>query len=714
MTPEASAQLERWGLTPAEAQQVGLFDAPDASALLPGLPARPAIVIPYYELDGQLLRVNGMPFARFRWLDQPTQAGFVKAKPVRYGQQPGTGVQVYFPPLLDWAAVAQDPAVPICITEGEAKAITACLNGFTCLALGGVYNFTTGSGDLVAQLEAFIWQGRQVVIIFDSDAATNPDVLAAEARLVEELQTKRQAKCRIVRLPQAGEDKVGLDDFVHTHGAEALESLVASAGDLSALDAKIMALNKSVAWVDQEGQIYELATGLFMRKDNFVNGANYGTLTHTTVGGPKSGPKTISVAERWLKHPHAQRYAEVLFRPGDPQTLRGEHGRALNLWHGWQTEPGDVGPWLRLNDYLFSHLHPTMRDIPMKTAIYKAQHPKEKIPMALIMIGVEGSGKTMWADAVREAFSPYCDNIKPSQISSEYQGFLEKSVIVTIHEIDPLAMRKGIETIKALVTDLRRPMNEKYRVSRPVDSYSFYIFTTNLHGVGAMSGTDRRFFVIPCPGPGPSKIYDDMLLWTASGGPRALMHWMLTYDLKGWKPPARAPMTTEKHMAYREALTPIQLLAEEMRNASSHVIVQWLEAAAAWATVEELSTNTGGARRAREVLAAVRSFPIRPWYTPEELALMHPAILSNVFGTSAAKDMTPGQLSRELRDAGIPYLVNRDDPRGFTYRGQIRQYLIVAQPDEWDNPMGITQADFDRLMNTWPTMKDVAAPRGRR
>lgn len=703
-----SDQLEAWGIPESLAQQAGLFPTDNAAQLVTGVPARPAIVIPYYDLAGHILRIGDRPFARFRWLDgERTQRGFVKARPVRYGQPNGTGVQVYFPPLVRWGEVAKDPSVPIVITEGEAKAITACANGFTCLALGGVYNFTDVSGTLVAVLDSIVWENRQIVIIFDSDAATNPDVLAAEARLIDELQTKRKAKCRVVRLPADGDAKVGLDDYIHKHGAEALAGLVAASSDLSSLDAKILALNRNLAWVEQESAVYDRSSGLFIKAGPLLNGSQYGSITHISPGGPKSGPRIISVAERWLKHPHAQRYSEVIFRPGAGDTLQGEHGRALNLWRGWNESPGDVEPWLRLNKYLFQRLHPALQDVPMKTMIYKAQHPTAKIPLAFILLGTQGSGKGLWADSVRDAFAPYGQNIKPAQIASEYQGFLETSVVVTIHEMDPERMAKGIEILKALVTDLRRPMNEKYRVARQVDSFAFYIFTSNLHGVGAVAGDDRRFFIIPCPGPGPKQLYDDMLRWVERGGPKHLMHWMLNYDLKGWEPPNRAPMTAEKHMAYRESLTPVQLLAEEMLRASRNVVVQWLDAAWGWAQAEELSPIPATASKARAVKAALKQFQVRPWYSPEELALMHPAILANVYGTKARGDMTPGQLSRELRDAGVPYLVNRDDPTGFISHGFKRQFLIVAEQDDWASATGITQADFDRAMSSWPNYAGV-------
>lgn len=707
MLAAAEGQLARWGIAVPTARAAGLFDTEDASRLLPGLPPRPAIVIPYYAPGGAILQVGGRPFARFRWLDNPTQAGgFVRAKPVRYGQPQHTGVQVYLPPMLEWARILADPAVPIIITEGEAKAITAVANGFTCLALGGVYNFTGAGGELVELLEQVQWQGRQVIVVFDSDAATNPDVLAAEARLIEELQTKRGAKCRIVRLPPDGEEKVGLDDFLHAHGADQFERLVASSADLSGLDAKIVALNKTCAWVEQESAVFDRTTGLFIQKHAFVIGSGYGAIKHITVGGPKSAPKVVSVAERWLTHPHAQRFAEVLFRPGEPDVLVGEHGRALNLWKGWQEEPGSVEPWLKLDAYLFHRLPEPLRDVPRKTMIYKAQNPKSKIPMALVLLGVEGSGKGLWADSVRGAFAPYSRNVKPNELVGEYQNFLEKSVVATIHEMDPETMRKGSETLKALITDLKRPMNEKYRAVREIESYTFYILTSNLHGVGSYSGTDRRMFVIPCPPPGSKELYDEVLRWQAGGGARHLMNWMLTYDLKGWRPPERAPMTTEKYMAFRENLTPVQLLAEEMATAKSHVVVQWLNAAWAWADVEELGANSTSAARARAIKQAMGQFQIRPWYSPEELTLMHPAVLSNVYGLKIGQT-TPGQLSRQLRDAGVPYLVNRNDPRGFFQSGQVRQYLVVADREEWADPAGITQTDFDRLMRGWPTYRAV-------
>ena len=68
-----------------------------------------------------------------------------------------------------------------------------------------------------------------------------------------------------------------------------------------------------------------------------------------------------------------------------------------------------------------------------------------------------------------------------------------------------------------------------------------------------------------------------------------------------------------------------------------------------------------------------------------------------------------GPVARELRDAGIPYLINRDDTRGFTHLGFKRQYLVVAQFDEWKEP--INQSEFERYMRSWPTFAQYRSMR---
>lgn len=687
-----------------------MFESADVGAIM-DVPHRAGLVIPYYAPDGNLLHIKGQPFGRVRWLDTPKASMFHgRVKAPRYGQPKGTGIQVYFPPLMDWEDILADVTRPIIFTEGEAKALTACLHGYVCIALGGVYNFAN-SGQLVPVLAAAQWTKRPVAIIYDSDAATNPDVLAAEARLVDELGTQRRAAIRIVRLPDDGGEKVGLDDFLHKNGAAALDKLIEEASDLGQLDAKVIGLNRHCAWIQQEDGVYELKSGLIIRRESFTNGSHYSTLVHMVASGPKAAPKAISVAQTWLKHPHAQRYAQLLFRPGEGATVAGDHGTGLNLWTGWNAEPGDVTPWLKLGEYLFSREANTeARDMPLKLLAYKAQNPQHKIPMGLVLTGSQGSGKTLWADAAREAFSPYSSPVEPGALDSDFHPWLEKSIIATINEMDVATMYKNAEMLKALITDPNRMLNDKFRIIRKIKSPTFYIITSNYSGVGAGFGADdRRLLSIECPGAGPAQLYDDMLKWLAAGGTKFLMHYLLGYDLKGWQPPKHAPLTASKRMAYREGMTPVQLLAADIRNSSFNTILLWLDTATQYATTLELSGDPGRAAQGRAILQGVAAIQVRPWYTAEELAMIFAPVLEQVYAIKQRGQfgvVTPGLVSRQLRDSGIPFLVNADNPDGFDWQGRMRQYLIISDFAEWqDKPVG--QIDFERAMRNWPTYAEI-------
>lgn len=708
-TEAGDAQLESWGLSRQQAEAVHLFEVADASAFLPSCPARPGIVIPYYRPDGQQLRINDAPFGRVRWLNVPQQSGFHgKVKAPRYGQPAGTNVQVYFPPGIDWDEVLANPNIGLVITEGEIKSIIACQQGFNCIALGGVYNFAN-KGGLVKVLDDAIWKAREVCIIYDSDAATNPDVLAAEARLVEELGTTRQANVKVVRLPEEGDKKVGLDDFIHAHGADELVKLIDQAEAMTALDAKVVALNKACAWVDQEGKVYDLEQKQFIEKGDFINGSRFSAIKHITRG--EKGMKILSVAERWLKHPHAQRYNQVLFRPGEGQVVPAEQGAgaALNLWLGWNEEEGDVAPFLRLTDWLVSREpNAEIRELPLKLLAYKAQHPQDKIPMALVFTGPQGSGKTLWADIVLEAFGPYSTEIDPNALTLDFHPWLETSVVAAINELDVQTMKRNAELIKALITDPRRQLNDKFRTIRMVTSPTFYIITSNYSGVGSGFGhDDRRILAIQAPSKHPTDeaFYGPIWRWRKAGGRKALMHYLLNYDLGSWQPPSAAPATATKRLAYREGLSPVQLLAEDMRISNFNSIMYWISLAGEWAAAQEIGGDPKAAAQARAVKAGLDHIQVRPWYTAEELTLIFPTVLAQVYSTRDREVWTPGGLSRVLRDTGIPFLVNRENPDGFAWQGKMRQYLVISQFNDWAEPIG--QADFERSMKNWPTFGQV-------
>lgn len=723
MLPSARQDLERSGISLEQADTCQLFDVANAREIYPDFRAEPALVIPYLHPNGEPMTFlrDGVeqPFCRVRYVDPPAAPrGFTgKTKTPKYGQPGASGTHVYFPPSVPWETILPDVQIPLILCEGEKKGIAGCAAGFNVIALGGVFNYAeSGSNDLLPELESIPWRNRRLYVTFDSDALLNGNIQTAEARLVQELGIKRGAQVHIVRLPQDGEEKVGLDDFLLAYGPEAFEALLDKTAALGRLDSMVVALNKSVAWIEQEGCLFNQETHDFISKENFITGSKFSTLKYITVGGKNRKPTEVSVAKTFLTHPHAQRYEACVFRPGDGPVVEDEKGfPALNSFHGWRAEHGVTGDdkriaaFLELSRFLFKNMESGDRDLPLKLLAYKAQHPQEKIDKALVLIGPQGCGKTLFFECVAAAFGPYSKNLKSNSFNAEFQGWMEQTVFAVINEAEAAHVRQYGEALKALISDLKVEMNVKFRPERTVNSYTMYGMTANNRAVGAYSADDRRMIVVGCPNKMTTdagrELYTYLGLrdgdWHRTGGPAALMGYLLELDLGDWKPPFDPPMTGEKYNSYRENLSVVQDLADKMTTAKGEGVIRlWLDASLGWARQNELSNNTALAGQARAALDGMKHFPIRPFYEATELTLLFPNLVNTILHSKYDQTSPPGLISRELRNNGVPFLRCADDPRGFMWKGELRQYLILVDRDEWDPPL--TQAEFERVMREFP------------
>jgi putative DNA primase/helicase len=193
----------------------------------------PVLEIPFYDAAG-----NKTDYSRFK--PSTPRINEDTGKPNKYESPIGSGNRAYFPPLPILAPALAKPESLLLITEGEKKAACACQHGFPCVGISGVWNACKpkqgkAPRELIDDLAGIAWQGRTVCIVYDSDAAQNIKVLAAERSLAKALQ-KQGAIIRIIRLPDGGKDasgkpiKVGLDDYLVAHGAAALQQLIDAAG----------------------------------------------------------------------------------------------------------------------------------------------------------------------------------------------------------------------------------------------------------------------------------------------------------------------------------------------------------------------------------------------------------------------------------------------------------------------------------------------------
>lgn len=156
--------------------------------------------------------------------DNPIVTPDGKTKSKYLAQQ---GPPNHFYILTEVESIKSDASKPLIITEGEKKAAKACQEGFPTLGLGGVSSWQTKKTDskVIADFDLINWINRLVYLIFDSDLSRNKDVRMAMDRLKKYLES-RGARVICKFLPEDGNEKIGLDDFLVAKGNDALRKLL--------------------------------------------------------------------------------------------------------------------------------------------------------------------------------------------------------------------------------------------------------------------------------------------------------------------------------------------------------------------------------------------------------------------------------------------------------------------------------------------------------
>lgn len=196
---------------------------------------RSAIGFTFRGLDGQVLDFKKLHFAG------QEASSFKPSKdekhPPKSWQQPNTPPPLFLapPPMGDkrsWRAVANDTSVPLLLTESETKALAGALHGHWTVGATSceTWHESKEPERLVEVLRDFNFHARRVLIAFDSDAASNPNVNGAEEKLKSVLK-RRGAEVVILRIPPPtdGRKSRGLDDFLVEEGGDALRKLMAAA-----------------------------------------------------------------------------------------------------------------------------------------------------------------------------------------------------------------------------------------------------------------------------------------------------------------------------------------------------------------------------------------------------------------------------------------------------------------------------------------------------
>lgn len=309
--------LARSFITPELAAEAGLFRVDSATgAEIVGQTKKAGsedfagVIFPYF------LPENSSPIEYRLRRDNPPiekKADGAQKETAKYLTPAGRGNLLYFPPNCQTAWLS-DVSLPVIITEGEKKTLAlarASWHGlgdaaenprFLSLGLQGVWNFrgqigkTTNAGGkrvsvkgLITAFQSIEWKKRKVIILYDSNTATNSKVASARRTFAKELKTLG-ADVYFADLPET-ENCNGIDDVLGKLGrkqsadaaCEYLFDLLdkATGNDSTAQQATTQFETKDdgVYFIDENNHALKICSPLqVLAETHTIKGENYGRL----------------------------------------------------------------------------------------------------------------------------------------------------------------------------------------------------------------------------------------------------------------------------------------------------------------------------------------------------------------------------------------------------------------------------------------------------
>jgi hypothetical protein len=255
----------------------------------------------------------------------------------------------------------------------------------------------------------------------------------------------------------------------------------------------------------------------------------------------------------------------VVYRPNQGEFLKA--GREWNLWRPSEivSQEGDTTMW----DGQLAHLFPDQkqRDHLLDWLAGVLQRLEVKPLHALLLIGAEqGTGKSwvlrVLAKLIGDAnWRPLTQDI----LASGFTGWAMRTKLVTVEELRSVSKSELANKLHPWITQKEMSVNEKNLPSFILDQVIAFVFMSNRLDAIRVDNSDRRYLVLKTearPHPGGDAYYTrlyDLLEDKAALG--AILHQLMTRNLKGYNICGRAPETAAK---------------DELKKATASDLVKWI------------------------------------------------------------------------------------------------------------------------------------------
>lgn len=279
---------------------------------------------------------------------------------------------------------------------------------------------------------------------------------------------------------------------------------------------------------------YDEAMGRYrLTKQTFDDFRNRWMHIQVDCGMGDKGPIMKPLGEWWLRHPDRQQFEKLIFAPGR------EVPDAYNLWRGFACEakPGDCQLFL-------SHLKDNICQGNEEHYNYLVgwmargvQRPDSPGYSAVVLRGGQGTGKSFVSKTYGSLFGRHFMQVTdPKHLVGSFNSHLRDCVLLFGDEAFYAGDKKHESILKMIITEEMITIEAK-GIDAEVSSNCIHLMmASNEQWVVPAGMDDRRFFVLEVGNASKNDgaYFEKMKEQLDHGGREALLHYLLTYDLKGF------------------------------------------------------------------------------------------------------------------------------------------------------------------------------------
>jgi hypothetical protein len=250
----------------------------------------------------------------------------------------------------------------------------------------------------------------------------------------------------------------------------------------------------------------------------------------------KDGERFRPAAKVWLRHPDRKQYIRgVSFDPSGKQ----QDPEVLNLWQGFAVK-AKRGKW----DLMKTHIHEVLcagnhelYDYKMNWMARLVQFPDQQGEVAVVLKGVEGSGKGIVARALMHILGQHALTISQAKhLTGNFNAHLRDCVFLFADEAFYAGDKAHIGVLKALITEPTLTIEAKYANAVQASNFTHILMASNEDWVVPASIAARRFFVLLTQAThvGNAAYFTAIQKQMEAGGYEAMLYELQHHDLTGF------------------------------------------------------------------------------------------------------------------------------------------------------------------------------------